>query len=146
MTSSPSRACKLCGKSLAAEDCYVGVKTRCKDCHKARMRELRLTNPEFQERDRARAKQPQRKAMSRQNTIKWRNQHPDAYRAQTAVGNALRDGKLRKDPCAICGATSHVHAHHTDYKKPLDVRWLCAKCHHRIHAAFPELGGHGAQA
>jgi hypothetical protein len=28
------------------------------------------------------------------------------------------------------------------YSKPLDVVWLCVKCHQRIHAAFPELHGH----
>jgi hypothetical protein len=26
--------------------------------------------------------------------------------------------------------------------KPLAVIWLCAKCHHRLHANFPETDGH----
>jgi hypothetical protein len=54
----------------------------------------------------------------------------------------LRDGKIKKLPCQVCVSESHVHAHHTDYSKPLEVVWLCAKCHHRIHACFPHLGGH----
>jgi ribosomal protein S27AE len=66
--------------------------------------------------------------------------NPAAYRAQNAVNNAVRDGKLKKEPCAICAA-SKVHAHHKDYSKPLEVVWLCARCHHRLHAIFPELEG-----
>jgi hypothetical protein len=56
------------------------------------------------------------------------------------VNNAIRDGKIIKGPCAICGATKNVHGHHKDYTQPLKVVWLCAKCHHRMHAVFPELG------
>lgn len=106
------------------------------------MRARARTNPAVQEYDRARAKLPARKAQSRAVAKKWREDHPDAYRAQTMINNRIRDGKLIKGPCAICGTSNHVHAHHKNYDKPLAVTWLCAKCHHRIHAAFPELGGH----
>ena len=124
------------------EDFYRGVESRCKDCHKAAMKVRRLTNPRVQEYDRERAKTPERKENARRIRIQWRAQHPDAYKAHTAVSNAVRDGRLKKQPCAICGTEEHVHAHHKDYAKPLDVKWLCAKCHHRVHATFPELGGH----
>lgn len=114
----------------------------CKDCHKARMKVRRLTNPYVQEYDRARAKTPERKERASRVSSQWRKDHPDAYRAQTAVNNAIRDKRLEKSPCSICGTNKGVHGHHRDYAKPLDVIWLCAKCHHRIHATFPELGGH----
>ena len=64
----------------------------------------------------------------------WRQRNPEKYRAQTAVGNALRDGKLVKRPCEICGDPK-VHGHHDDYSKPLEVRWLCWVHHKTIHAA-----------
>ncbi len=134
--------CKSCQTAKTPDDFYAGVESRCKECHKARMRQLRLTDPAWQERDRLRAKLPHRKANARRVATRWREENPLAYRAQTAVGNALRDGKLKRQPCSICGVEKHVHGHHKDYTKPLDVIWLCAKCHHRVHATFPELGGH----
>jgi ribosomal protein S27AE len=33
--------------------------------------------------------------------------------------------------CSKCGAKAQ--AHHDDYKKPLDVRWLCPKHHGEHH-------------
>ena len=134
--------CSICKRERAPVEFYRRMNSRCKDCHKAAMKRLRLTDPAVQKRERDRAKKPHRVAMASANTAKWRAAHPDAYKAQNAVNNAVRDGKLKRDPCAICGTTSRVHAHHQDYSKPLEVKWLCAKCHHRLHSAFPELGGH----
>jgi hypothetical protein len=134
--------CRACNNEKTTGDFYPGVASRCKECHKAAMKFRRLTNPAVQKYDRERAKTPKRRANSRRISIAWRQEHPDAYKAQTAVNNALRDGRLTKQPCAICGTEKHVHGHHSDYSKPLAVKWLCAKCHHRIHATFPEFGGH----
>lgn len=52
--------------------------------------------------------------------------------AREAVGNALKYGKLVKYPCEECGKVETVEAHHDDYEKPLDIRWLC-KHHHNLH-------------
>jgi hypothetical protein len=134
--------CRSCNSEKLPSDFYAGVASRCKDCHKAAMKVRRLTNPNVQEYDRMRAKTPERREQARRIGIQWRAAHPDAYKAQNAVNNAVRDRRLQKQPCAICGAEEHVHAHHQDYAKPLEVKWLCAKCHHRVHATFPELGGH----
>lgn len=40
-----------------------------------------------------------------------------------------RRGYLIPQPCEVCGDTK-VERHHTDYSKPMLVRWLCAP-HHR---------------
>ena len=53
--------------------------------------------------------------------------------AREAVGNALKYGKLIRQPCETCGAAK-VHAHHADYERPLDVQWLCPKHHMQLHA------------
>ena len=42
---------------------------------------------------------------------------------------AVKSGKLIRQPCECCGKKL-VEAHHDDYAKPLEVRWLC-KIHHR---------------
>ena len=39
--------------------------------------------------------------------------------------------------CEICGKEK-THAHHDDYDKPLNVRWLCAEHHRQWHAKYGE--------
>lgn len=58
----------------------------------------------------------------------WVDKNPEKRKAATAVRNALRDGRLFKSPCAVCGKTK-VEGHHEDYSKPLEVIWLCKKHH-----------------
>jgi hypothetical protein len=43
----------------------------------------------------------------------------------------FRDHHLQKQSCEICGAVAE--AHHDDYSKPLQVRWLCFKHHRELH-------------
>jgi hypothetical protein len=51
-------------------------------------------------------------------------------KAQNEVVKALLTGELEREPCEICGDWPG-HAHHDDYSKPLEVRWLCPS-HHKI--------------
>lgn len=136
----PARACKSCGSEKSPSEFYASSPRTCKECVKSRVRARARTSSAVQEYDRARAKRPERRQKAREVTLKWRAENPQGYKAQTAVGNAVRDGKLKKLPCLFCGA-AEVHAHHRDYTKPLDVVWLCPRCHHRLHAAFPETEG-----
>jgi hypothetical protein len=59
-----------------------------------------------------------------------------AAAAHQAVAKALRRGDLVRQPCEVCGAEKTV-AHHDDYSKPLDVRWLCRSDHRHWHNANP---------
>lgn len=45
--------------------------------------------------------------------------------------NAVRDGRVIRQPCLVCGAEK-VEAHHPDYAKPLEVLWFC-RPHHKAH-------------
>jgi transposase-like protein len=55
-------------------------------------------------------------------------------RMRYLVKCALRDGRLiRPDYCSQCKKLRLVVAHHDDYAKPLDVRWLCRSCHQNWH-------------
>lgn len=51
--------------------------------------------------------------------------------ARAQVRYALKKGTLKRESC-ICGEVK-VDAHHGDYKKPLDVIWLCRKHHAEVH-------------
>ncbi len=52
--------------------------------------------------------------------------------ARTAVSNAIRDKRLVRQPCEVCN-NPKVQAHHIDYSKPLEVRWLCLEHHGNRH-------------
>lgn len=73
-------------------------------------------------------------------------------RAKNLVRNALKRGELtRPDTCSKCGdkpapakdGRSRIHGHHHDYSKPLEVEWLCAKCH-REETPLPVCEKNGA--
>lgn len=59
--------------------------------------------------------------------------HKDERRAQSVVNHNIERGKLKRQPCEVCGAEK-TDAHHDDYNKPLDVRWLCRRCHADWHS------------
>jgi len=78
-----------------------------------------------------------RKRGSRQDytyTKEYRKEFPDKYKAHTIVNNAIRGNKLFKEPCEVCHTNDVIHAHHDDYGKPLNVRWLCSSHHSQWHA------------
>jgi len=63
--------------------------------------------------------------------------HRECY---AAVRRAWRSGKLQRPTrCSNCGAGADevvIDAHHDDYSKPLQVTYLCRKCHRQWHAAL----------
>jgi hypothetical protein len=75
----------------------------------------------------------------RQNERQYSRNHratfsPARKRASSLVFEAVQRRKLVPQPCEVCGDTIETHAHHDDYAKPLEVRWLCRRCHKRHHA------------
>lgn len=61
----------------------------------------------------------------------YRIAHPERMRAQGIVNTRISRGKLTKPmACEVCGKVGRVEAHHADYSKPLDVMWVCKKCHY----------------
>lgn len=70
-------------------------------------------------------------------------------RAQNILEKAVQKGiVVPKGTCELCGKTpkpmkdgrSRIQAHHTDYNKPLEVMWLCQKCHHAWHKKNKAVG------
>lgn len=142
--------CFKCKENKPLSDFYKhkamtdGHLNKCKDCTKRDTRRHRALRFDYYSKYDQKRYQEDGERRKKQNIHgrKWREKHPKAYKAQTAVSNAVRDGRLLKEPCLFCGAEKNIHAHHNDYSKPLDVVWLCAKCHHRMHAKFPGVHGH----
>lgn len=60
-----------------------------------------------------------------------KERNPVHEAARRAVQVEIRSGRLVRQPCEKCGADK-AHAHHDDYSRPLDVRWLC-RTHHDEH-------------
>lgn len=85
--------------------------------------------------DLERSKNPQRKASAKKIISEWRKKYPDRKKAQYAVNNAIRDGRLTKWPiCALPECNKPPEAHHPDYSQPLSVVWLCSAHHKQAHA------------
>lgn len=135
-------------KHAQMSDGYLG---RCKTCHKSEIHKnylRRMSDPEWREKelDRQREKAKRHRAEGRKpdpeaekrGKLKWLENNRHKKRANTAVGNAIRDKKLFRKPCEKCG-DENSEAHHDDYSKPLDVRWLCKKHHNEHHVEMRRL-------
>jgi hypothetical protein len=68
-------------------------------------------------------------------------------RAHQRVRDHILAGKLvRPSECEHCGRCGYIEAAHTDYTRPLLVRWLCRSCHRRWDHAEPKSAGQWAGA
>lgn len=133
------KRCFKCQRDLPLAQFYPhpqmadGTLNKCKDCAKADVKANYIAKrTQYAIYDRERFQQPERKQAALRYQESHRALHADKYTARTAVGNAIRDGRLVREPCGRCGATP-AQAHHHDYSKPLEVEWLCFKCHRAEH-------------
>lgn len=134
------KRCVKCGETKPLEDFYRkksssdGRWSECKDCTKARKREYERNNRDKvnarKRRSRQRNIDTHRKAYQRR-VREQRAQFPERRRANIAVRRAIDKGQLsRPATCEDCGAGGKIDAHHDDYDKRLEVRWLCKNCHY----------------
>lgn len=99
------KTCSACGELL--EENRIGVSRYCRKCHAAHMRTNRPRHSELTEEQRKKAN------------------------ARAYVNQYIRRGKIKKQPCEVCGEPAQMH--HDDYSKPLEVRWFCRKHHLELH-------------
>jgi len=70
----------------------------------------------------------------------WARGHPEARKAGIAVQQAIRDGILsRPDFCSLCGRQAKIAGHHQNYDEALEVVWVCASCHRKIHNSMKRV-------
>ena len=65
----------------------------------------------------------------------YRSNNVLKIKAHNKVGSAIKNGSLNKPSCcAVCKElNAKLDAHHCDYDKPLDIIWMCHKCHSDWH-------------
>ena len=136
------KACKKCGEEKPLNEFYKAPRAKegrdssCKECRKAMVRANRKRKLDcYRDYDRKRGNRHQPGYVKR-----YRQQNAIKQQAHNRVNHALIDGRIqRPDNCEECGESRHgVHAHHDDYARQLDVRWLCPGCHHQWHAKHGE--------
>lgn len=138
-----TKRCFRCNEVRPLEDFYRhpqmadGHLGKCKECAK------RDVSTNYRARwvdkvayERQRRQRPERRASAVASLNRQKKRNPEKFQARNAVSGALRDGRLKKLPCAKCSTTKLVQAHHHDYSKPLDVEWLCRPCHLNEHGKW----------
>jgi hypothetical protein len=144
------RECRSCGESKPLMDFYSqtngSITRKCKTCTCRDVRANRLAKiDQYTEYERGRANLPHRvdarreyartpagRSAGNRGKRAYIERNPIKQRAHYLCGNAIRDGRLIRQPCEVCGNTK-AQAHHDDYGKPLDVRWLCTTHHADWH-------------
>ena len=63
---------------------------------------------------------------------KYYSENRDKLKVRYRFREALKRGKLERQPCFVCGIES-ADGHHPDYSRPLDVVWLCKDHHRQLH-------------
>jgi hypothetical protein len=140
-----SKECFKCKAVKPFEDFYKhprmpdGHVNKCKECNKKDVTNNRNKNLEkIRAYDRARGKNSDRIKAVTEIARAWRAEDLRRGAAHSSVARAIRNGTLVRQPCCWCGEAKSV-AHHEDYDKPLDVKWLCQSCHKKRHKELKEL-------
>lgn len=147
------KKCFKCGGEFPLSEFYKhpqmadGHLGKCKTCNKRDVRENRAARADYYKAfDQGRANDEHRvqaradyqrteagKVSRRKAREKYYEKHPERKQIHQQVNNAVRDGRLVKTPCSVCGSEYRIHGHHDDYSKPLDVLWLCPQHHQDRH-------------
>lgn len=148
------KSCKSCGTVKPLSDFYAnrlmrdGHENTCKACFCARQKRWKAENADrVRELNRQRNQSPEGRAYQKawinsekgkashaKTTARWRKNNRAKSSAHSLLNKAIIRGEVTRRPCEQCGAAK-VDAHHDDYSKPLEVRWLCRKHHIAHHLA-----------
>ena len=127
--------CKKCLNEKPPSEFYPKCKSECKVCARARIK----SNNQTPERKAALAQyelmrklRPERKKQNYETVKRRRAKKPQQKKAHGVVNMAIAKGRLKRQPCELCGEPKS-EAHHDDYKKPYQIRWLCMKHHREWH-------------
>lgn len=148
------KTCFKCGEEKPRDDFYKhkgmadGILNKCKPCTKKDTALNWRNNKEYyREYDRIRAHDPKRKSMHKRwlstdrakqliakRKKEWNIKNHHIRTVHSKFWNAIKRGEIVKQDCEICGG--RAQAHHEDYTKPLEVRWLCPQHHSDAHRGW----------
>jgi len=126
-----NKICIVCGVKKGIDMFYRSVPSKCKECHCLQAR-IRQRSPYSLLKSRQRYLVRKKLGKHITSTITMIKKYPERYAARYKLRNAVRLGKISKEPCVLCG-NPISQGHHSDYSKPLVVTWLCRQCHSLIH-------------
>ena len=67
-------------------------------------------------------------------TKRSKAKYPEKNKAREILKYAIKKGEIiRPNICPKCKKKKKIEGHHEDYSKPLEVEWVCRKCHNLIH-------------
>lgn len=100
---------------------------------------------EFHKNSSSRGKNSQCKHCRNPYFSNWRHENPEytkgylaspenkkKYEARSLTRKNIHSGKIKIEPCFICGAED-VEVHHIDYENPTDIIFLCKYHHAYLH-------------
>jgi len=131
-----TRICNICGVEkdidmfYPRKDSKTGFRLDCKECVIERQRKRRNLGM-ARDYDRKRYLDPRRRKQMYANVARWIQRNPKKIIAYNRLNVAIKQGKIvRQKSCQECGKSGiKIQAHHDDYSKPLEIRWLCIDCH-----------------
>lgn len=123
------------------KSCWAAIQ---RDWREKNLERVRLSNRLSKRRTRERdgPKETRRKwnewyANNRDHRAEYQRNRNDKEknRVYKLVTKAVWEGILiYPEQCSGCGDREKpLDAHHEDYSKPLEIDWLCRKCHSRLH-------------
>lgn len=120
--------CTKCGVEKDLEEDFYDGRRQCKKCLSAYARKWNRENKDRIKVDKKRALEIQKR---------YRARHGDRIAAREVAKNALAKGLLEKPYCCeSCGKERVLEMHHEDYSKPLDVEFICKRCHSLRHRKY----------
>lgn len=129
------KICAAC-KALKEDTCFYSsssgyLSSKCRPCSIEYSRNRRWLKFEQVYRYQSKIRRTEKhKARTNEATKKSQRKYSERFAARTSVRLAIEAGKLFREPCIICGE-QRSEAHHEDYSRPLQVKWLC-HTHHLI--------------
>ena len=145
------KVCKIC-KIEKEESEFYPTYAKCKKCKNEGRKEYRK---QYYELNIEKSKKQiheyylRTKEKTLERTRKWRQDNPEKFTeshkkssvkfpfkrpARRILNYYLEKGDVtRPDNCSSCGINCKPDAHHENYSKPLEVKWLCKLCHGILH-------------